>query len=141
MTRRAFRAHVEGIDAEAFRDRARSLGVMGWVRPTGEIHAEGLPDALAALGVDGERVKVEGHEQFAIRGVSAGPARITPCTSARRPSDQATSADPSAGASSGSRVNRTSASAPARWNTRSGGAQSTPRSDTVANSLLSTSAG
>jgi DNA ligase D-like protein (predicted 3'-phosphoesterase) len=36
------------------------------------VHAEGLPDALEALGVEGERVKVEGHEQFAIRGVPAG---------------------------------------------------------------------
>ncbi len=47
---------------------------MGWVRPTGEIHAEGLPDALDALleGLETERVKVEGHEQFAIRGVPAG---------------------------------------------------------------------
>src|SRR3954452_4132854 len=45
---------------------------MGWVRPTGEIHAEGLPDALEALAVDGERVKVEGHEQFGVRGVPAG---------------------------------------------------------------------
>ena len=47
---------------------------MGWVRPTGEIHAEGLPDALDALldGLETERVKVEGHGRFAIRGVPAG---------------------------------------------------------------------
>ena len=57
--------------------RAR-LGVLGWVRPTGEMHAEGAPDAVdrcVALLGDGatvERVRVEGHEQFAIRGVSAG---------------------------------------------------------------------
>ena len=74
--KRAIRTNGGGsIDAEAFRDRARALGVMGWVRPTGEIHAEGLPDALDAL-IEGfeeiERVKVEGHEQFAIRGVPAG---------------------------------------------------------------------
>jgi DNA ligase D-like protein (predicted 3'-phosphoesterase) len=73
--RRAIRTNGGGsIDAEAFRDRARSLGVFGWVRPTGEIHAEGLPDALETLveGLETERVKVEGHEQFAIRGVPAG---------------------------------------------------------------------
>ncbi len=70
--KRALRATLEGVDAEAFRDKARALGVLGWVRPTGEVHAEGLPDALEALGVEGERVKVEGHEQFAIRGVPAG---------------------------------------------------------------------
>ena len=51
---------------------------MGWVRPTGEIHAEGAPDAVQALvaflgnDVPTERARVEGHEQFAIRGVSAG---------------------------------------------------------------------
>src|SRR2546430_10414004 len=66
------------IDAEAVAAKARELGVMGWVRPTGEIHAEGPPDAVQALiafvgdVVPGERARVEGHEQFAIRGVSAG---------------------------------------------------------------------
>jgi DNA ligase D-like protein (predicted 3'-phosphoesterase) len=49
---------------------------MGWVRPTGEIHAEGDSDAVQALldplGVATERARVEGHEQFAIRGVPAG---------------------------------------------------------------------
>ena len=58
--------------------KARGLAVMGWVRPTGEIHAEGAPDAVQALmaflgdGVATESARVEGHEQFAIRGVSAG---------------------------------------------------------------------
>ena len=73
--KRAIRTNGGGsIDAAAFRDRARELGVMGWVRPTGEIHGEGLPEALDALleGLETERVKVEGHEQFAIRGVPAG---------------------------------------------------------------------
>jgi DNA ligase D-like protein (predicted 3'-phosphoesterase) len=66
------------IDAKAVVAKARELGVMGWVRPTGELHAEGAPDAVqtvvASLGdvVASERVRVEGHEQFAIRGVSAG---------------------------------------------------------------------
>jgi len=71
----AVRANLgAGVDAEAVRDRARALGVMGWVRPTGELHAEGDPEALEALlgDVEAERVKVEGHEQFAIRGVPAG---------------------------------------------------------------------
>jgi DNA ligase D-like protein (predicted 3'-phosphoesterase) len=67
-----------GIDAEAVAAKARELSVMGWVRPTGEIHAEGPPDAvqelIAFVGdvVASEGARVEGHEQFAIRGVSAG---------------------------------------------------------------------
>jgi DNA ligase D-like protein (predicted 3'-phosphoesterase) len=67
-----------GIDAESVAARARELAVMGWVRPTGEIHAEGPPEALQELmafvgdAAATERVRVEGHEQFAIRGVSAG---------------------------------------------------------------------
>ncbi|MDA0184761.1 hypothetical protein OJ997_30950 [Solirubrobacter phytolaccae] len=76
----AVRASAGGpVDAEAIAARARELGVLGWVRPTGELHAEGAPDAVAAvvalLGEDvaGEHVKVEGHEQFGIRGVPAGP--------------------------------------------------------------------
>jgi DNA ligase D-like protein (predicted 3'-phosphoesterase) len=65
--------------------RAGELGVLGWVRddPDGRvrIHAEGAAGApsqlVAALEgdgglVDGEKVKAEGHEQFAVRGVSAG---------------------------------------------------------------------
>jgi DNA ligase D-like protein (predicted 3'-phosphoesterase) len=76
--KRALRAAASGIDAAAVTAEARELGVMGWVRPTGEIHAEGAPDAVQALmaslgdAVASEDVKVEGHEQFAIRGVSAG---------------------------------------------------------------------
>jgi DNA ligase D-like protein (predicted 3'-phosphoesterase) len=77
MASRALRAAAgDGIDAEAVVATARELGVMGWVRPTGEIHAEGDPDAVQALldplGVATERARVEGHEQFAIRGVPAG---------------------------------------------------------------------
>jgi DNA ligase D-like protein (predicted 3'-phosphoesterase) len=77
--KRALRAKVGGeIDAEVVAARARELGVMGWVRPTGELHAEGRPDAVAALTAflgdpaAVERARVEGHEQFAVRGVSAG---------------------------------------------------------------------
>jgi DNA ligase D-like protein (predicted 3'-phosphoesterase) len=76
---RALRAAIGGdVDAEAVVAKARELGVMGWVRPTGEIHAEGAPDAvtelMASLGgaIETERARVEGHEQFAVRGVSAG---------------------------------------------------------------------
>ena len=72
--------------AESIRDDALRLGVRGWVRGDApperpvEIHAEGAPDALAvfvaALGRRGKlvsaEVRVEGHEQFAVRGVSAG---------------------------------------------------------------------
>jgi DNA ligase D-like protein (predicted 3'-phosphoesterase) len=75
---RALRAAARGdVDAEAVAARARELGVMGWVRPTGELHAEGAPDAIGAVAAmlgeaEREDAKVEGHEQFAIRGVSAG---------------------------------------------------------------------
>jgi DNA ligase D-like protein (predicted 3'-phosphoesterase) len=66
--------------------RAGELGLLGWVRddPDGQVrlHAEGVAGApaelVASLQADGgndvevETVKVEGHEQFAVRGVSAG---------------------------------------------------------------------
>jgi DNA ligase D-like protein (predicted 3'-phosphoesterase) len=76
--KRALRATAAGeIDAATVAAEAHRLGLMGWVRPTGEIHAEGSPDALQALlaflgEVATESARVEGHEQFAIRGVSAG---------------------------------------------------------------------
>jgi bifunctional non-homologous end joining protein LigD len=92
---RAIRATVSGtVQGVGFRDatrrHARELGVMGWVRNTDDgtvaVHAEGPPAALDALveflraGPRGARVSdlavvaapVEGHEQFAVRGVSAG---------------------------------------------------------------------
>ena len=91
----AVRALVRGrVQGVGFRDatvrRARSLGVLGWVRNREdgavEVHAEGPPDGgrgarrvpapgtagAAVTEVDAPRVKVEGHEQFAVRGVSAG---------------------------------------------------------------------
>jgi DNA ligase D-like protein (predicted 3'-phosphoesterase) len=91
----AIRAVVRGeVQGVGFRDaivnRAHELGVTGWVRNEEDgtvlVHAEGgeravdelgsfLEDAPAAarvLGVASDRVAVEGHEQFAIRGVSAG---------------------------------------------------------------------
>ena len=69
------------------RERALELGLRGWVRgdapPEGPVavHAEGPPAALDALvralgagvgDVHTRAIKVEGHEQFAVRGVSAG---------------------------------------------------------------------
>lgn len=63
------------------RERARELGVLGWVREDDPgivlIHAEGSRMAVDQLleGLPEPAVKpvaAEGHEQFAIRGVSAG---------------------------------------------------------------------
>ncbi|HEX4010685.1 MAG TPA: DNA polymerase ligase N-terminal domain-containing protein [Solirubrobacteraceae bacterium] len=88
----AFRATLTAAgDAGALRDaivaRAHDLGVLGWVREDApgalRVHAEGGPEPVAALaaflaepahatGADVEQVKPEGHEQFAVRGVSAG---------------------------------------------------------------------
>jgi DNA ligase D-like protein (predicted 3'-phosphoesterase) len=74
-----------GPSCEAIADRARGLGVLGWVRqgPDGSVavHAEGDPADVARLvddlrerssAVQVDRVAVEGHEQFAVRGVRAG---------------------------------------------------------------------
>jgi DNA ligase D-like protein (predicted 3'-phosphoesterase) len=75
--KRAVRATAgEEIDPAKVVTRARELGVLGWVRPTGELHVEGDADAVARLvdelGATSERARVEGHEQFAVRGVPAG---------------------------------------------------------------------
>ena len=66
---------------------ARELGVLGWVRYDADgavrVHAEGPEEAVDALAaalragapegaVEVRRVRAEGHEQFAIRGVPAG---------------------------------------------------------------------
>jgi len=62
---------------------AGANGALGWVRDDGHglvrAHLEGLPDAvdepvavLTQAGGEVQRGQVEGHEQFAIRGVSAG---------------------------------------------------------------------
>ncbi len=71
-----------GEIVEQVLELAGELGVLGWVRddPDGRvrIHAEGATGAPAELvdALDGEveveKAKVEGHEQFAVRGVSAG---------------------------------------------------------------------
>jgi DNA ligase D-like protein (predicted 3'-phosphoesterase) len=91
----AIRATLSGqVQGVGFRDatrrRAHQLGVLGWVRNgedgTVKVHAEGQPDAVEQLTsflhegprhaqvteVSVEKARVEGHEQFAIRGVSAG---------------------------------------------------------------------
>lgn len=89
--RAVVRGEVQGVGyRDATLRRARRLGVMGWVRNGGDgsvlVHAEGPGEAVDELAVflregpraarvadvEIERVKVEGHEQFAIRGVSAG---------------------------------------------------------------------
>jgi DNA ligase D-like protein (predicted 3'-phosphoesterase) len=85
------RGQVQGV---GFRDatvrRARDRGLTGWVRNAGDgtvaVHAEGEeaavdelvallnqgPRGTAVAEVEVEQVKPEGHEQFAVRGVSAG---------------------------------------------------------------------
>jgi DNA ligase D-like protein (predicted 3'-phosphoesterase) len=89
--RAVVRGKVQGVGyRDATLQRARELGVMGWVRNEGggsaRVHAEGpepaVEELVSFLGdgppgagvaeVETESVKVEGHEQFAIRGVSAG---------------------------------------------------------------------
>jgi len=89
--RAVVRGEVQGVGfREATVHQARELGVQGWVRNaqdgTVRVHAEGAPPSLEAFtdflgegprharvsGVEVDRVKAEGHEQFAVRGVSAG---------------------------------------------------------------------
>jgi DNA ligase D-like protein (predicted 3'-phosphoesterase) len=89
--RAAVRGAVQGVGyRDAVRRQAQRLGAMGWVR-NGEdgsvlVHAEGAaaaveeliaflregPPAARVTEVAVEPAKVEGHEQFAIRGISAG---------------------------------------------------------------------
>ena len=85
------RGEVQGVFfRQATVERAQELGLLGWVRNQEDgsiaVHAEGPepaveellaflaegPPAAAVEVVESERVKVEGHEQFAVRGVSAG---------------------------------------------------------------------
>jgi DNA ligase D-like protein (predicted 3'-phosphoesterase) len=92
---RAVRASATGaVQGVGFRDatvrRARALGVLGWVRNLDDgrvgVHAEGPAEAVEQLldflragprgarvdSVEVEDMRAEGHEQFAVRGVSAG---------------------------------------------------------------------
>jgi len=92
---KAIRAVVRGtVQGVGFREavvrRARESGVSGWVRNAEDgtvlVHAEGPdaavdrlagflgegPGAAEVEAVEVEATKVEGHEQFAVRGVSAG---------------------------------------------------------------------
>jgi DNA ligase D-like protein (predicted 3'-phosphoesterase) len=91
----AIRAQVRGdVQGVGFREatlrHALALGVMGWVRNdedgTVTVHAEGPsetvdqlveflhkgPRSASVSEVDVQPAKVEGHEQFAMRGVTAG---------------------------------------------------------------------
>lgn len=93
--KRAVRATVRGqVQGVGFREatvaKALQNGVFGWVRNAEDgsvaVHAEGSveqveqlteflkqgPRAAAVAEVTVEEVKTEGHEQFAVRGVSAG---------------------------------------------------------------------
>ena len=78
----AVRVEVRGAAAgfaDAVVREASGLAVLGWVREDDDavrVHAEGPPEAVRALTAflagDAKAVKVEGHEQFAVRGVPAG---------------------------------------------------------------------
>jgi DNA ligase D-like protein (predicted 3'-phosphoesterase) len=79
----AIRAAVSGaaLGPDEVAGRARELGLMGWVRAEADgelrLHAEGDAAAIESLldglgGAESSPARVEGHEQFAIRGVPAG---------------------------------------------------------------------
>jgi DNA ligase D-like protein (predicted 3'-phosphoesterase) len=93
--KKSVRATVRGlVQGIGFRDatvkKAQQLGAFGWVRNAEDgtvlVHAEGSEEAVeqtlrfleegppgaAVAAVEVEEAKVEGHEQFAVRGVSAG---------------------------------------------------------------------
>jgi DNA ligase D-like protein (predicted 3'-phosphoesterase) len=89
--RATVRGGVQGVGfREAALRRAGDLGVLGWVRNEADgslvVQAEGSDEAVDALvewlgegprgavveDVEVGKSKVEGHEQFAIRGVAAG---------------------------------------------------------------------
>ena len=89
--RAVVRGDVQGVGfREATLRQAGELDLLGWVRNEDDgsvlVHAEGVEESVGELigflneGPSGARiaevavepVKVEGHEQFAIRGVSAG---------------------------------------------------------------------
>lgn len=94
-SKQAIRATVRGrVQGVGFREaavrRAHQAGALGWVRNAEDgsvaVHAEGTgaavdelleflregPPAAEVEDIEVESTKVEGHEQFAVRGVSAG---------------------------------------------------------------------
>jgi hypothetical protein len=83
---KAIRATLPGDVVDATLARARELGLLGWVRIAEDdagataVHLEGDADAVDAFAEglpDGAAAaKVEGHEQLAVRGVSAGPFAV-----------------------------------------------------------------
>jgi DNA ligase D-like protein (predicted 3'-phosphoesterase) len=89
--RATVRGKVQGVFfRDATVERAGEFGVLGWIRNEDDgtvgVHAEGSagavdelvafleegPPAARVEAVEVESAKVEGHEQFAVRGVSAG---------------------------------------------------------------------
>ncbi|MEH3052434.1 MAG: acylphosphatase [Patulibacter minatonensis] len=97
------RGTVQGVGLRAATvERARSLGLFGWARNEDDgsvqVHAEGPAAAVEELRefldegppaarvdeVEQLPVKVEGHEQFAVRGVPAGRFVVEP-TGGERP--------------------------------------------------------
>ena len=101
--RAAVRGEVQGVGfRDAVRREAGRLGVMGWVRNEEDgsvrVHAEGTepaveemlsllregPPAARVAEVEVERLKAEGHEQFAVRGVSAGAFVVAEHATPRR---------------------------------------------------------
>jgi DNA ligase D-like protein (predicted 3'-phosphoesterase) len=89
--RAVVRGRVQGVGfRQAVVQKAQQTGAFGWVRNaeagTVAVHVEGLADAVTRMldfleqgppaaaveGVEVEAAKVEGHEQFAVRGVDAG---------------------------------------------------------------------
>ncbi|MFL5872005.1 MAG: DNA polymerase ligase N-terminal domain-containing protein [Solirubrobacterales bacterium] len=89
--RATVRGKVQGVFfRDAMVEKAGELGILGWVRNDDDgtvgVHAEGPaagvdelvafletgPPAAEVEAVEVEPAKVEGHEQFAVRGVSAG---------------------------------------------------------------------
>jgi len=76
-----FSVAAGGVDTESVKARAHDLDLLGWVKRADDgtlaVHAEGdeaaLEELIASLPATAvEPARVEGHEQFAVRGVRAG---------------------------------------------------------------------
>jgi DNA ligase D-like protein (predicted 3'-phosphoesterase) len=81
MMARRFSVAAGGVDTESVKARAHDLDLLGWVKRADDgtlsVHAEGdeaaLDELIASLPATAvEPARVEGHEQFAVRGVPAG---------------------------------------------------------------------